>query len=152
MGLNLARRTVFLNDDEQDLYRGLPLEPATGPGAVAAAGRLGVDFWFEEPLGADWVVAYRLGLQEQDTRVVVSEIRIFPAVAAACAGDRRWAAECSGAAPRPRPAASKRGRCCGASACAPSSASCRQSLRSTGSRSRFARPISRRPGPNAAAS
>jgi integrase len=96
MGLRLARRNVFLKDDEQDLYAGLPLEDGRWPERRPPRAVSILDDWFEEPLEADWVVAYRLGLQEQDTRVVVSEIRIFPAAPPRQPESGRWVADALG--------------------------------------------------------
>ena len=55
-----------------------------------------LDIWFEEPLGTEWVVAYRMVLQEQDTRVIVGAIRIFPAAAPREPDSGRWVAEVLG--------------------------------------------------------
>lgn len=96
MGLKTWTRTVLLNDDEQRCYAGLPAETpkiaeSLPPRAVSV-----FDVWFEDTLGTDWVVAYRLALQHQDARVVVSEIRIFPAAQPREALSGRWSADLLG--------------------------------------------------------
>lgn len=100
MGLNFTNRTVFLNDDEQRLYRALPLVAPTIAERLPPRPVNALDIWFEAPLDDAWVVAYRLGLQGE--RVAVSEVRVFPAAAPRESGSGRWAAEVLGSrAPTP---------------------------------------------------
>ncbi len=100
MGLSFRNRTSFLSREEERLYRALPLVAAAEeppPKAISVT-----EIWFEEALDDDWIVAYRLGLQQQDTRVVVSEVRIFPAAGPREAGSGRWPADALGSrAPAP---------------------------------------------------
>lgn len=96
MGLKFTNRNTFLNDDEQELYGALPLVTPTiferqPPQPVNV-----YDIWYEESLDDDWVVAYRLALQEQDTRVAVGEIRIFPAAPPREPMTGRWSADVLG--------------------------------------------------------
>ena len=100
MGLNFTNRTVFLNDDEQRLYRALPIVAPTIADRQPPQPASVLDIWFEAPLDDGWVVAYRLGLQGE--RVVVSEVRIFPAAPPREPDSGRWTADVLGSrAPTP---------------------------------------------------
>ncbi len=80
-----ATRPVWLTSAEQRLYRldeqDLGAQPVGLLGTVTAGARavLVSDIWFEAPLGDEWVAAYRLSFQAERTRLVIGEIRIFPA-------------------------------------------------------------------------
>lgn len=97
MSRSLRRnRTVFLNDAEQALYGGLPLtapshDEQRPPRAVSVS-----DIWFEHAIDAHWVAAYRLGLQQQDTQIVVAEIRVFPSAEPRTPQTGRWSADVLG--------------------------------------------------------
>lgn len=94
MGLNFTNRTVFLNDDEQRCYGGLPLVAPTIEERLPPQPVNVLDIWFEAPLDDGWVVAYRLALQGE--RVAVSEVRIFPAAEPRQPNSGRWAASVLG--------------------------------------------------------
>ena len=70
--ITISNRIAHLSAAEQRLYHALPLVLLGDAEPPAITVSL-TDVWFEDRLG-DWVVAYRLGLQ-QETRIVVSEIR-----------------------------------------------------------------------------
>ena len=91
--ITISNRIAHLSAAEQRLYHALPLVLLGDAEPPAITVSL-TDVWFEDRLG-DWVVAYRLGLQ-QETRIVVSEIRIFPAGGARTPGDGRWSADVLG--------------------------------------------------------
>ena len=76
-----SRRTIFLTKDEQASYGIKNLVLPAQKLATRRAELLPVDvqeMWYEDRLDSDWVVAYRLAL-EDESRIIVSEIRIFPA-------------------------------------------------------------------------
>ncbi len=96
MGLQFTNRSVFLNDVEQRLYHALPLDPPTRAERRPPQPVHVLDIWFEAPLGTDWIVAYRLALQAEHTRVVIGEIRIFPSAPPRQPQSGRWVADVLG--------------------------------------------------------
>ena len=104
-----ATRSSWLTRAEQRLYdidrlklgeQPQELLDANGAGARAI---LISEIWFEHPIGADWVAAYRLNFEANETRVVVGEVRIFPSAGPREPNTGRWIADALGAAaPVPR--------------------------------------------------
>jgi hypothetical protein len=101
-------RATWLTPAEQRRYRPDRLDLGAQSKALLRALTQGAkavvlqEIWFEAPIGADWVAAYRLSFQD-DHRVVVGEIRIFPSAGPRIPNSGRWLGDVQGSkAPVPR--------------------------------------------------
>ena len=48
------------------------------------------EIWFEEVISTDWIAACRLVLQDNETRIVIAELRVFPSHGPREVGSGRW--------------------------------------------------------------
>lgn len=95
-------RPVWLTSADQRRYQIESLDIGPQPPemlAVATAGARAVlmqDVWYEQALGSEWTVAYRLHLQNGGTRLVVGEVRIFPSAGPREPFSGKWLADVLG--------------------------------------------------------
>lgn len=54
------------------------------------------DVWYEESLGPDWIAAFRLCLDQEQKRIAIGELRIFPSAGPREDGTGRWIGEALG--------------------------------------------------------
>ena len=106
-GPNFITRPAWLTRQEQRIYRLESLTLGPQPAATLRAATVGArpvltsDVWYEEPLGSEWVAAYRLSFQDRQT-FVIGELRIFPAAAPREASTGRWLGDVLGSDARRR--------------------------------------------------
>lgn len=101
-GPQFTTRPAWLTSSEQRLYQLEKLNIGEQPPdllRVMGSGARAIlvqDVWYEMPLGQDWIAAYRLSFQDDRSRLVIGELRIFPARGPRAPFTGQWLADVLG--------------------------------------------------------